>query len=316
MKYVIGVDGGSTKYLIKATDLEGNVLAQRIGPTTNHILIGTPLASQRVKNIFGDLLNDFGGIKEDCKCICVGAAGIDSMESKITVESFYQDLGFHCPLFCLNDGTVALYAATKGLGMVAISGTGSIVVGRNAEGKTTRSGGHSITIMGEEGSSRWISIMALRHMSKWVDESVPMSPLVQHLIDHFNGFDANKLVGCTTNLYKKSIDSSLAVLVYKAAQEGDEAAISILLNGARELFEVAQTVVKKLGFEQADHFYSGVWGSVFCNNHFFLDEYTRLFAEHYPNAEIIMPAMDAADGAAALALDYLQGKVPFIMDLI
>jgi N-acetylglucosamine kinase-like BadF-type ATPase len=269
-----------------------------------------------VTELIDSLLLEFDGQKADCRCVVVGAAGIDSPGDRLTVEGFYGALAFHCPIFCMNDGSVALYAATRGIGLVAICGTGSIVVGRNAQGKITRSGGYSTAIMGNEGSSLWISLMALNHMSKWVDESVPMTPLVRKMIDHFDGFDANKLIQYSTNLSERSIDPELALLVYEAAREGDEAAIAILRRGASELFQVAQTVVRKLQLEKDPAFLSGVWGSVFVKNEFFLEEYKRLSSRSYPNAKVVFPEGDAADGAATMALDYLRDDIPFISELM
>ena len=313
---MVGIDGGSTKCLLKAKDLQGKTVAERLGATTNHLIVGTPQAAERVAELVDSLLLGFGGQKADCRCVVVGAAGIDSPRDRETVQGLYDNLGFRCPVFCMNDGSVALYAATKGIGLVAISGTGSIVVGRNARGRITRSGGYSTTIMGDEGSGRWISLMALNHMSKWVDQSVPTTPLVQKVIDRFDGFDADKLVQCSTDLRRREVDPQLAVLVHQAAQEGDRAAVAILERGAGELFLVAQTVVRKLQLDSEPSFLSGVWGSVFVKNEFFLAEYTRLFSRSYPNAKVVFPDGDAADGAADLALDYLRDGIPFISELM
>ncbi|MDR1570344.1 MAG: hypothetical protein LBS72_07650 [Oscillospiraceae bacterium] len=315
MDYVIGIDGGSTKCLLKAKTLDGRTIATLTGETTNHSIVGKQVAQRRISRLISSLIKSFDGSMEDCRCIVVGAAGIDSPQDSLIVETFYDALQFRCSIFCMNDGIMALYAATKGVGVLAISGTGSIVVGRNAKGKVTRSGGYSITINGDEGSSRWMSVMALNHMSKWVDESVPKTPLVRKMIEHFHGFDADKLIQCSTALYRRPINPELALLVYDAAKEGDQAAVSIIKRGAEELFKVAQTVTRKLDFNKEDGFLSGMWGSVFVNNEFFTDEYRKLFTDQYPNAKMIFPSGDAADGAAAMALDYLNGSIDFIDDL-
>jgi N-acetylglucosamine kinase-like BadF-type ATPase len=313
---VIGIDGGSTKCLLKAKDLAGSTVAETVGSTTNHLIVGTTQAAERIAGLIDVLLQTFGGTKAACRCVVVGAAGIDSPRDRATVTGLYGALGFECPIFCMNDGSVALYAATRGIGLVSICGTGSIVVGRNSQGKITRSGGHPITIMGNEGSSRWIAVMALRHMSRWVDQSVPMTPLVRKMIDHFQGFDADKLVQLAADLYRHAVDPQLALVVHQAAREGDQAAVDVLNRGAEELFLVAETVVKKLHLDEEPGFLAGVWGSVFVNNEIFLDQYRRLFLRHHPNAQVVFPAGDAADGAAAMATDYLRKGIPFISDLM
>lgn len=316
MEYVIGVDGGSTKCLLEARDLQGKILAQVTGATTNHVVVGKQVAARRVSEMIGKLLQQFGGDKGNCRCIVVGAAGIDSPHDRLIVESFYDALYFHCPIFCVNDGTVALYAATAGVGILTISDDGSIVVGRNAQGKVTRSGGYSILISGEEGAGRWLSLMALRHMSRWVDECVPTTPLVQNMVEYFHGFDANKLAQCVSSLRRKNVDPELAELVFRSAEQQDEVALEILRRGAKELFEVAETVVKKLGFAQAESFSAGIWGSVFARSEYFTEEYKRLLLNQYPQAKVVRPKGDGAANAAWMALDYLDGKVDFISELI
>lgn len=315
MQYVIGIDAGSAKCSLKAKDLQGRLLAEKTGPGASHRIMNVRQVGRRVAELTDALLAGFGGRKEDCRCLLVGAWGIDSPNDKMIVEDIYSALGFFCPVFCMNDGSVALYAATGGTGVLAISGTGSIAIGRNAEGRITRSGGYSTAIFGDEGSSRWIALTALRHMSQWVDGSVPDSPLVSTICAHFNGFDANKLIQCSNSLRRRPVDSVLADLVIQAAGEGDPAAIGILKKGAGELFHVAETIVKKLGFNEQPQFLSGVWGSVFVNSDIFYNEYKRLFEENYPRCRMIFPCGDAADGAAALALDYLSGRVPFLSEL-
>ena len=315
MKYVIGVDGGMTKSLLKSKDMDGRTLAEKSGGSFNRSIVGVKKAGRIVSELIEALLMDFDGKKEDCQCVVVGAAGIDSYRDLLVVESFYAELGFPCPIFCMNDGRVALYGATGGVGVVAISSAGSIVVGRNKAGKIARSGGYPLTIMSNEGSAQWIGIMALKHMSDWVDEIVPATKLVENIIKHFHGFDANKLIVCANSLRRNQIKPEIAALVYRAANDGDEAAVNILRKGARELINVSRNVVKKLEFDKESAFLCGMWGSVFHDAEIFADEYRRLFLKEYPNSNLLCPQVDGADSAAQMALDYLSGGVPFINEL-
>ncbi|MBB3129151.1 N-acetylglucosamine kinase-like BadF-type ATPase [Paenibacillus rhizosphaerae] len=315
MKYVLGVDDGMTKYVIKAMDLEGRTLAEKSRRAINRKIVGEKKAERLVSEVTKALLNDFDAKIEDCKCVVVGSVGIDSSGDLLVVESFYAALGFPCPIFCMNDGKVALYGATGGVGIVAISSAGSIVVGRNETGKITRSGGYPLTIMGNEGSAQWLAVMALKHMSRWIDESVPTTKLVMNMIEHFHGFDSNKLIKCANSLRRNLIKPEMASLVYSAAIDGDEAAVDILHKGARELVNLSWEVVQKLGFEKGSAFVCGMWGSVFHDSAIFADEYRRLFLQEYPNSSLVRPKVDGADSAAQMALDCLGGEIPFITEL-
>jgi len=316
MSYVIGIDGGSTKCLLKAKDRKGNLLASSVGKTTNHLLIGVTEASLRIKKQMNDLIASFDGKHSDCACIVVGAAGIDSPEDKMIAYGFYNSLLIGCPIFCMNDGYVALYSTTKGVGIQAISGTGSIVVGRNEKGKVARSGGYPSIIFGNEGSSQWIALRALHYASKYLDGCVEPSPLIEKISDFFNGLSANKLMDCAIALRRRPVDSKLSILVYDAAKEGDLAAINIQKKGVCELTDVVESCANNLGFTKDDSFLSGVWGSVFANNELFLSYYEEEFIRRYPNSKVVLPVGDAADGAAQLAFDYLDGKVDFIDTLL
>ena len=315
MQYVIGVDGGSTKCLMKAKDMQGNLLAESRAKTTNHHVVGTVEAQRRICHQVTELVESFGGEKKDCACIVVGAAGIDSPNDKVIVDGFYNSLLFGCPIFCMNDGSIALYATTKGVGVLSISGTGSIAVGRNAEGKVTRSGGYPSTIFGNEGSSQWIAFWALNYASKWVDGSVESSPLIEKFHAYFKGLDANKLTECAVALRKRPVDTKLPVLVYEAAKEGDPAALDILKKSAIALEEVTESCVKKLNWSTEDAFLCGVWGSVFVKNEFFFRYYKEAFLGKYPHSKVVLPEGDAADGAIQLGMDYIAGKADMISTL-
>ena len=106
------------------------------------------------------------------------------------------------------------------------------------------------------------------------------------------------------------------MLVCEAAKGGDQAAIAIQEKGARELADVAETCVKKLGFDRESEFLAGVWGSVFEKNKLFFKSYQQELTSRYPNCKVVFPEGDAADGAVGLAYDCLQGKVEFINDLL
>ncbi|MCL2093525.1 MAG: hypothetical protein FWH12_04940 [Treponema sp.] len=315
MDYVIGIDSGSTKYLIKARSLDGQILGQVKGPTANHRIIGTEKAGEAIKTMVTELLSSFGAAPGDCRCLVAAAAGIDSEQDRAAVQALYGVLGLSCPLFCMNDAMAALYAATQGQGVLSISGTGSIAVGRNSQGRITRSGGHPTSIFGDEGSSRWMALMAMRHASRWIDGMVPPSALTDKLDSFFGGLDANKLSQTAARYKQSPVETELAVLVYEAAKEGDQGALEIIQQGARELFDLALSCVHKLSLDQDPSFKSGVWGSVFVENHFFYETYRDLFLKAYPQCQVVFPQGDAADGALDLAADYLEGKIPFIGEL-
>jgi Predicted N-acetylglucosamine kinase len=315
LEYVIGIESGLQECILTAMDMDGNVLKRKIGRTTNHLTIGKKAAQARVNTMVDELLESLNATKAGCRCIIVGAAGVDSPNMKTIIADYYMSLKMPCPSFCLNDGSVALYATTRGLGVLAISDVGSIAVGRNLSGKITRSGGYPVTIFGNEGSGQWIALSAMRLASQWIDGSIDKTPLIEMIDAYFRGLDVNKLTECSNALRRRPIDISIAHLVIDASEQGDAMAVSLLKSSAQALFEVTDTTVKKLHFDSEPSFLSGVWGSIFTRSSVYFNEYKALFEKRYPNSNVVFPDRDTADAAAQMALAYLNGEIPFINDL-
>lgn len=312
--YVIGLSSRLDSSEATALSMDGEVLATITDASMSIVTVSRNLLTKRFNQIITHLLDEFGGSREQCRCLLVSAAGIDSPKSRLSFLEVCSDAHLLCPIFCLNDGMAALYTATKGEGVLAVSGKGSIAVGRNAEGKITRSGGYPVTVLGNEGSAQWIALHAMHLASQWLDGSVSFSALMQKIDRHFNGLDAEKLGESANALRHKAIDSGLAHLVIEAAEEGDPAAINILKRGANELFSVAATVVQRLDFADQP-FLSGLWGFVFRESDIYRNEYIRLVRETYPQSRIVLPEARDSECAAWMALDYLNGKIPYISTL-
>lgn len=313
--FVVGISSKLDETSAVATDLEGNVLGALKGKSCSHVTVGRSIAQRRAIEMIDDLLLSFGGRRDRCQCLLVGAAGIDSPKTKLLATECFAAAHMLCPVLCLNDGNVALYTTTRGLGIVAVSGKGSIVVGRNARGEIARCGGYPITIRGDEGSAQWIALEAMHLASRWLDGSVGKSPLIVRMDRHFGGLDIEKMTECARALRRRPVDTLLARLVVDSAREGDETAIQILEKGAEALFEVAQTCAMKLGFSREAAFLSGVWGDMFAQSDVYLQAYTRLFQTHYPLSRIVCTGQEEARSSAKMAIDYLRGDIPYIASL-
>ncbi|WP_102410545.1 BadF/BadG/BcrA/BcrD ATPase family protein [Beduinella massiliensis] len=313
--FVIGVSSKLDETLAVAMDPKGGVLGGVKARSCSYVTVGRGVAQRRASEMIDELLLSFHGDRERCQCLLVSAAGIDSPKTKQLVTECFAASHMLCPVLCLNDGNVALYTATKGLGVLAVSGKGSIAVGRNAQGQITRSGGYPVTILGNEGSAQWLALEAMHLASQWLDGSVERTPLIARLDRHFRGLDIEKLTECAGALRRRPIDTMLSQLVIDSAREGDAAALDIVRRGAGALFKVAQTCVKKLGFGEEEEFLSGVWGDVFAKSEEYLAEYTRLFQAQYPRSRIVFSRQEEAQSAALMALDYLEGLIPYIASL-
>lgn len=313
--FVIGVSSKLDQTSAVALDLTGQLLGKVQGKSCSYVTVGKSIAQRRAREIIDKLLQTFGGDREQCQCLLTGAAGIDSPKTKQLVTECFAAAHMLCPVLCLNDGNVALYTTTRGCGIVAVSGRGSIVVGRNENGEFARSGGYPISVRGDEGSAQWIALEAMHMATRWLDGSAERSALIARMDQYFSGLNIEKMIECARALRRQPIDTAIAQLVIDTAQEGDSAAAKILRDGAAALFEVAQTCVHKLGFSQQDAFLSGVWGDVFMQSEIYRAAYAELFRTHYPRSRIVQPEEQDARSSAEMALDYLKGNIPYIAGL-
>jgi N-acetylglucosamine kinase-like BadF-type ATPase len=100
----------------------------------------------------------------------------------------------------------------------------------------------------------------------------------------------------------------IAHLVDRAAGEGDAAAVEIIESAAGETFNLVRDAVSILGMERDGELKIGLWGSNILNSPLHQAAFRRLAALPYPQAEILLPARSAVEGAAEMALHRLDAQ--------
>lgn len=307
MKYVLGVDSGGTKYLVRACTLDGEPLAAYVGLPAGHYRFEYAEVLRRVNDNIDKCLACFGGRREDCAYMVCGTTGLDSQRDQRVVNEIYGSLsGFTCPVVCVNDAQVAQFAVTGGVGAVVIAGTGSIAFGRNENGETARCGGWPPCIFGDDGSGTWIARKALYHMSLWLDHRVRPSPLSVLLTRELHIEKNEDLIGiCIDIEHNCWHDPGLTKLVGQAAEQGDVYAAEILRNAARHTFALGDAVIQRLGLYKLPTFRIGAWGSAIVKSRLHYSEFRNLMMEKYANADVRIAQEDAAMGACRMALDRL-----------
>lgn len=308
MKYVLGVDSGGTKYLVRACGLEGQPLGEYTGAPAGHYRFPREEALRRINENISRCLEQFGGKREDCACLVCGTTGVDTDEDQKIVEEIYHEIdGFSCPILCANDASVAHYAVTGGVGVVVIAGTGSIAYGRNGQGEVSRSGGWPPVIFGDEGSGTWISYRALHHLSLLLDNRVEPSVLSRMTQEATGISDGKKLIETCINIEQgRWRNPGLAAVVDAAAGQGDAYAVEILQQAAQHTFTLTDSVICKLSMGGLPALRVGAWGSAIVKSPLHFRFFKELVERAYPNAEVLISQADAAQGACMMALDHLH----------
>lgn len=300
MGYYVGIDGGGTKSRLVAVDTNRKVVGEALGGSTN-------LSSNSRTEVWNNLNDLFSeGFEKnkleisDCLGLCIGSAGLDSSRSKDDMVRIIQEMGFACPISAVNDSQLVLAAATKGEpGVVVISGTGSIAYGLDENGNTIRCGGWG-HLIDDGGSGYWMGKEALKAALCAFDGRGPQTVLV----DMFKReFKIETLSDCVDIIYRrlnKSDISRYSFYVEKGAMAEDKVCISIVRNAARELFNLADAVLKRLGSNDLSVIVSG--GNI-LNNKLLNKMFVKIMKEAYPRVLVVELSQKPVTGAVHLAME-------------
>jgi len=134
---VIGIDGGGTHTRVMISDLRGNVLAyQEKGSASVHKDLQ---AQHNVNQAITEALAQAGKAVRHVRGLAAGIAGYDSEEDLEWVKALTDIPGLACPKWHFNDAVAAHYGALLTQpGIVALSGTGSIVMALTEDGRYLR----------------------------------------------------------------------------------------------------------------------------------------------------------------------------------
>jgi glucosamine kinase len=134
---VVGVDGGGTHTRVMLTDLHGCVLSstEAGGSNPNHQRHG----AEHVQAALRQALETAGIAPDQVIALVAGFAGLDAPEDQVWADQFTALPGLACPRIHVNDAVIAHAGALRSQpGIIAVSGTGSIVLGVTPDGQQIR----------------------------------------------------------------------------------------------------------------------------------------------------------------------------------
>ncbi|MCX7626273.1 MAG: hypothetical protein N2Z21_08695 [Candidatus Sumerlaeaceae bacterium] len=305
-RYVIGIDGGGTKTLGAIADEEGKIIAQYEVGSTNHHSNPLEVVKANLGELITTLLAKAGVQATDVACVCSGMAGVDRPDDKALVKSMMAEFLPNALAIPVNDGLIALVGGTmRAVGIIVISGTGSIAVGVNKQGIQGRAGGWG-HILGDEGSGYMIGLRGLRAVCRAYDGRTGPTLLQDLVMKHF-GFDRpEQILGWTKQVQgSKTEIGALSRLVHEAHSRGDATATQILREEAEELALAAAAVARKL-FADDNDYEVVVGGGNLRKSRPFFEMFQQAVAKRLPGIPVIMPRREPVEGAVIYALDQLR----------
>jgi N-acetylglucosamine kinase-like BadF-type ATPase len=182
--------------------------------------------------------------------VCLGMAGVDRPQDEIVLRGIFRRLGHREAVRVANDAVIALVAgAPERVGLVVLSGTGSIAYGADPQGRTARSGGLG-WILSDEGSAQWLGREALRAAVRAADGRGQETALLALVLEAMKAQGLSDLVSA---VYERNLRPSelgrLAWTVEAAVRQGDQAGSDVLERAAAELALAARAVHRQLVFD-------------------------------------------------------------------
>ncbi len=300
------IDSGATHTRVILASVSGRIHRRAVAGPSNAYAVGEAVARANLRGAVGKAFATGGASPANVVGVVVGGAGID-IDGR-GAEGMESDLhrSFPCArLRLMTDAVIALEGALAGAaGAVVVSGTGSIVVGKDARGHIQRAGGWG-WLMGDEGSGQWIGREALRAAARAVDGAGPPTRLVQALARHYRVPNFRRIIDPVYRHPNPAEIGALAPVVARLAAQSDRVARDIFRRAGGALGEQAATLVRRFGLRQPNVSYQG---SLFQTGRFLLNPLRAALRSHCPQARLVAPILPPIGGAFLIGLGLIGAE--------
>lgn len=242
--YALGIDGGGTRTRAVLVDAAGEIGGWTMAGCGNFQVVGL----RGLESLLRGLIYELGDPAKDGRVsLCLGLAGAGRPDEQAAIAALVRARGWTDLVCVVSDARVALEGAHGGeAGLIVISGTGSIVLGKNSVGKEARAGGWG-ALLGDEGSGYSIGLEALRAVFKARDGWGKDTSLNDELRRELGLGNWDEAV---QKVYGGEIDreriAGLGPFVFAAARRGDGVAQQIVESAGTALGHQIGAVARRL----------------------------------------------------------------------
>lgn len=300
-------DSGGTHTRAMVATARGKILGTGHSGGGNVFAIGERAASINLQQTLRLALQEAGVRPSHLSGIVIGTASVTcDGHNAPPIEAGIKNFLKNDRVRVVGDARIALEGALAGEpGVVAVAGTGSIVLGRNAAGKLLRIGGWG-PLAGDEASAQWLGRRALQEAAHSADRVTKKTLLLDLACSYFRLQNFDQVLDIIYDHPMTSAElGALAPLVTEAADQGDRTARELFLQGASALAAQVVAAVRRLRLKSPLISHQG---SMFNVRHFrqsFSIELHRLL----PQARSRPPRLSSIGGAFLLALAYAGLRV-------
>jgi glucosamine kinase len=244
----LGIDGGGSKTAFLLVDEYYNEICHLESGPSNWLSIGAEAAKEAIARGVANLT-------ERPDIVCGGFAGAARAESAAFYKQVLESLIPGAQVIIESDAFIAsLGAIGIDPGILLISGTGSIVIGRDNNRRMFRVGGWG-PHFGDEGSGFWIGREAVRAALRSLDRGAP-TEFANRVASRLELNSIPEVVS-TWALGKLGVPEIAGLFPEVVATYPEEPAKSILTEAASHLRTMVEIACKRVGSEDCRKSLSG-----------------------------------------------------------
>lgn len=304
---VIGVDGGGTKSIGMIADASGNVIARHESGASNVNVVGLDGVARSLHKVVSDCCEDARCRPDEVGSVvfALAGAGDDEVRQKIkeaTNALFIRSGIKPLPISVDTDARAALEGSFNGgPGIVIVSGTGSIVMGKSGRGDILSVGGWG-RYLGDEGSGYFIGREGIRAVTLQMDKRGEGTKLMQKLAEKHGWQSRADIIRA---VYQDKFElSSLAPLVLETAAANDIVCQKIVANAALQLAEQTRVIAMQMGIYRKIGLV--MVGSLIDHENVYSNTLHMKLMKLLPQVEVRQPLNSPAHGAVLMALERLK----------
>lgn len=242
---VLGLDGGGTKTQLVVANPDGCIEFAAAGAGIN------PMDNSKWRENLRELMRPVSPLHPSIRFAVLGLPGHGEIRTVTDTMEKAVDEYLPIPHRNENDVRIALDGAfLNGPGTVVLAGTGAMVLARGSDGRIARAGGWG-EIFSDEGGAYWIGQLALRKASQALDGRLDASAFATALLSeigsHGRDWHDTMMGWCLSRKHQRSEIATLARLVDRLAEQGDETAMEIMTAAAAELTSQLKTAQRLVG---------------------------------------------------------------------
>lgn len=305
---MIGLDGGGTKtvaVLARGGKKDFSIIGRGVSSASNPRVVGFDNAICAINDAVRHAFTDAKIPVLKPGLLVAGISGAGREEEKNILHKGISNLAKKVVI--TTDASLVLEEGLmEGWGIAVISGTGSMVLGKNQQGESFRSGGWG-NILGDEGSAYALGMGALKLVTQIADGRKKTSLLNEKILANLQITHAQEIVAMFSGKkLEKARIAGLAIEVLHAQEQGDQNA-AVLINEQAGLLSACVVAVYNQMKIKDEMVPLTLAGSLLCKS----DEYRRVFLEHLSCENIKLgmltlvhePALGALRLAVNLKLD-------------